>query len=156
MLALCISLPNCAPLVMFFLCLVFVCIIISLYVITLRYRKKNLIHNWWVWSFSMFFGRWIRIWPPFSPTHLDLAVQGVDIFAFILKIENNWAKVVYHYVLDVFFNVFWDKDKNIWLSLLCPYFDISEILISKQKKLWSKQKLRKIKILDSSSENKWL
>ena len=38
----------------------------------------------------------------FSPSRLDLAVQEVEIFAFLQNIEKKLAKADYHYILDVF------------------------------------------------------
>ena len=39
----------------------------------------------------------------FSPTHLDFAVQELEIFTFLKKMKKMFsAKVDYHYILAVF------------------------------------------------------
>ena len=71
----------------------------------------------------------------FSPTYLDLAVQIVEIFAFLLKIKKqNFEQKWNITILWMFFNVFMDKEseKNIIMNLSCLFIDILEIIIFKQ------------------------
>ena len=76
----------------------------------------------------------------FPPSGLDYAVQEVEIFAFLQKIEKRifeqeWTITMF----DMFLNVF---------------LDMLEVFIFKQTFSWSRRKLTKIKNLNILSENK--
>ena len=53
-------------------------------------QKNNFeIHNWWVSSFSMIFGHWIRIWHQICPITSRFCCMWGDNF---LKTKRKWKK----------------------------------------------------------------
>ena len=93
----------------------------------------------------------------FSPTRLDLAVQEVQNFAFLLKIEKqSLSKSEMSLYFGCFSMYLWtrnSKETSEWAYYV--FFDVLEVFNSTQKFLWSKQKLAKIKKPNILSENKW-
>ena len=76
--------------------------------------EKNFeIHNWWVCSISMFFGRWIRIWYLLYSITSRFGCIGSGNFCISIEnweniFEQNWIIAIFW----MFFDVFVDKESK--------------------------------------------